>query len=141
MKVLIIDDYEGTAATLQKRFESMGHEADYISDVYQAVEMCKTDEIEQYDFFIIDLYLNGVNGIDIFRMLNEKSLGGKVVFITGCNGTTDIFKIALQTNRPLVMKKFNSKQLIKSLVDGSTSEWATQLMMSKGVSKESILSI
>jgi hypothetical protein len=64
----------------------------------------------------------------------------KVIFITGCDGRTEIFKAALETNRPVIMKKFNSKELINSMEKNDVAEWANEHMRSKGVAKEAILS-
>ena len=133
MKVLIIDDYEGTAVTLQKRFKIMNHDADYISEGKKALDFCNTKEAKKYDCFLVDLYLNGISGIDIYNALKIWGVSDKVIFITGCDGRAEIFQKAVSTKQPVVMKKFNSKDLIHSIEKNDVKAWAIEHMRSKGV--------
>jgi DNA-binding response OmpR family regulator len=133
MKVLIIDDYEGTAITLKRRFALMGHTADCVTDGKKALEICKNKDVEQYDWILVDLYLNGINGIDIFDELKKIGIHNRVVFITGCNNNTDIFGKAAATKQPLVIKTFDTQELVKSLELNNIDLWAKMHMAHRGI--------
>ena len=135
MKVLIIDDNQGTSFTLAQLFKTKGHEADFITDAKKALEFVKAGKASQYDHVILDIYLNGVNGIDIYNALAEKSQQSKALIITGCDERTDIFRRALNLNIPLIMKTFKPREFLENLELGTIADWANAGLRERGVTR------
>lgn len=138
MKVLIVDDHNETACTLAQRFNVMGHDADYLTDVKKVLKLFNTEKISTYDHILLDVYLNGVNGVDLYEDLSTKQLGDKVIFISGCDEKSQIFNKVLNLNIPIVVKMFSAKDLVKSLEDGKIKEWSDSLLERRGIKRSCI---
>lgn len=134
LKICIIDDHELTAFTLSEMFKALGHEARFISSTKEALKAVREGKLESdIDYYIVDLYLNGISGLDVYHELEKSGVGNKVVFISGCEPKDDIFKEALLLNVPLVMKRFNATELVNQLNNGTVREWANEALVKKGI--------
>jgi len=134
LKVCIIDDHELTAFTLSEMFKALGHETEFVSSAQEALKTVQDGRFEPLvDYYIIDLYLNGISGIDVYNELHKMGLSHKAVFISGCEPKDDIFREALMCNVPLVMKRFNAMELVNHLNNGTIRDWANEALDKKGI--------
>ena len=136
MKICIIDDNSNTALTLAIFFKSRGHEADYISVAYEAMDAVKSGELDEYDKIILDLYLNGISGIDLYNELTSRGQGEKVIFISGCDERSEIFLHALSfENVPMVVKTFDCNELLNRIEQDTVKEWGDELLEQRGIKR------
>jgi CheY-like chemotaxis protein len=136
LNVCIIDDHEPTALTLAEMFIVLGHEANYVSNAYEALRAVQQEKFEpEVDYYIVDLFLNGISGIDIYTELEKKGLGHKVLFISGSKPKEDIFAQALTCNVPLIMKRFSAIELVNNLNNGTIVQWADEMLIGRGISR------
>lgn len=133
LKVMIIDDCEKIGYSLSELFDIKGHKASYMCNAQKALEFAQSTEADEYDYILIDLYLNGVTGVDVFQALAQRELGCKAVFVSGCNPQNDIFQKAIACKIPIVVKKFNSLELIDNLEKGTIVEWTRKNLADKGI--------
>lgn len=126
MNVLIIDDNLPLSFMLSQWFEFKGHTADFETDPYKALKKIQQDDIEKYDYILLDLLLNGINGMHIFEAIKEKKQEQKVIVISGCDSQTEIFQKAVEANLPIVIKTFSPEKLVKYLEEGDLSKWTTK---------------
>lgn len=125
LNIYIVDDYRPMASTLAKLFEILGHKADFETSAEKAKQCCsKPEQVKNYDYILLDIFLNGINGIDIYKELKSIGMAHKVVFVSGCDSQDDTFKQALITGQPVIMKKFNPKEMILALQSGKIQDWA-----------------
>ncbi len=78
-KLLIIEDDERFAETLEAEFRDRG---------YEVLAVCNLSELRalrntSVDFAIVDLRLRGDYGIDAIPIIREKSPDAKIVVLTG----------------------------------------------------------
>ncbi len=133
INILIIDDNKETARNLQQYFTLRGNQADSIFDAKEALKMASSKKVETYDYVLLDLYLNGINGLDVYKALENKGLEDKVIFISGCDENSDIFGKVLAMDVPLVVKTFSANAMLKAMIDGSVSEWANDQLSARGI--------
>lgn len=136
MIVYIIDDNKGTSFTTALWFQKMNHEAIYISNAQEAFDLIKQKKYKPFDYILLDLYLNGISGLDIYEELKNQKLEDKAVFISGCDVHSEIFLKALKCDSPIVLKKFDSKELIKHLEKGTIGEWSEELLHLRSVKRQ-----
>ena len=68
MRVLLVDDYDASARTLQKLFERSGHEAIVVNNASQAL-----DAVKHFipDVVVTDILMPGMDGYDLAKALRE----------------------------------------------------------------------
>lgn len=125
LNIYIVDDYYPMVSTLSKLFEILEHESHFETSAEKAMSFCLNPEnIKECDYILLDIFLNGINGIDIFQEIEKHGFAEKVVFVSGCDSKDETFKQAVQTGRPVVSKGFNPKDLIVALENGKIEEFA-----------------
>lgn len=123
MRVLIIDDNLLLSFMLSEWFDFRGHIAEYETDPYEALKKVKSMNFEDYDYILLDLLLNGISGLDIFKVIKERGFADKVVVVSGCDKNTEIYQKAVAENLPIVVKNFKPEELVTSLEEGTIQEW------------------
>lgn len=79
-KILIIDDEDGVRKTLRKIMEREGYEVDTAESSEAALQLLKK---VYYDTIITDIYLPGMNGIELLKRIREHDPDIPVIVITG----------------------------------------------------------
>ena len=77
-KILLIDDYEPTAITLQFLCESAGHDCTYETSGKKALALGTTD----FELILVDIHLPHTSGIELSPLLREKWPHAKIVGYT-----------------------------------------------------------
>ncbi|MBZ8176871.1 response regulator [Corynebacterium poyangense] len=107
-KILVVDDDPAISEMLTIVLESEGFEAIAVMDGAQAVPVF---EQEQPDLILLDLMLPGMNGIDICRMIRQRS-SVPIVMLTAKTDTVDVV-LGLETGADdYITKPFKPKELI-----------------------------
>ena len=79
-KIMIIDDEREIAMTHKSFFGRRGFDVRTTGDGDEALNMIKDDEP---DLVILDLKINGLQGQDVLKILQEKYDHIKVIIVTG----------------------------------------------------------
>lgn len=79
-KVLIVDDETNMADSLQDILEMEGYEAVTAYSGEEAIELAK---MQEFDCFILDIKMPGINGVDVFQAIKKFQPGPRVIFMTG----------------------------------------------------------
>ncbi|MDY0098267.1 MAG: response regulator transcription factor [Bacteroidales bacterium] len=85
MKILIVEDEPKVASFIKEGLKENGFEADIAHDGLSAEKMAREDK---YDFFIVDIIIPGINGIELCRKLKQMNPMVPVLILTAL-GTTD----------------------------------------------------
>ena len=85
MKILIVEDEPKVASFIKEGLEENGFEADIAHDGISAEKMAAED---RYGFFIVDVIMPGISGIELCRKLKQMYPVVPVIILTAL-GTTD----------------------------------------------------
>ena len=80
VKVLVVDDEESICETLTWMLEKDGHEVISVMDFQEAVEKIRVND---YDLYIIDIFLPGKYGLDLVKLIKKLERDGIVIIMTG----------------------------------------------------------
>jgi len=116
MKVLVVDDFLGTAKVIKFMFEKSGLNTDIALNAKDAIELINHNK---YDYVLLDIIINGdrENGFYIYSYLKGNNFLGNVIFITGCDEKSD-FALQAQEFAPVVFKEFSIKKLAEDIKKG-----------------------
>jgi DNA-binding response OmpR family regulator len=86
--VLVVDDNRDAAETLGMLLETLGHEVRLVHDPAQALEAAR---VREFDAFILDIGLPGMDGYALARELRAHTHGSGAIFIalTGYGSADD----------------------------------------------------
>ncbi|MHA1266264.1 MAG: response regulator [Candidatus Helarchaeota archaeon] len=80
LRILIVDDEEAIRSTLTWTLEKEGYKVDSSCDF----ESAKTAiEENDYDLYIIDIFLPGKNGLDLIKHIKTLGKEGLIIIISG----------------------------------------------------------
>ena len=79
-RILCIDDHEDSAEMLRLLMADEGHEVAIANSVRHALELVHTDS---FDLYVLDRRLPDGTGIELCRMLSEKTPHVPCIFYTG----------------------------------------------------------
>jgi signal transduction histidine kinase/DNA-binding response OmpR family regulator len=110
-KILVIDDEPGVRALLEKVLTQSGHSVDTVSDAGKALD--KLGAGETYDVILTDVRMPGMNGIELYSRILEKTpaMKNKIIFITGDVMGLDIKAFLTQNNLSYLAKPFDTPLL------------------------------
>lgn len=80
LKVLLVDDEEEFAATLEERLRLRGIEAEYVSDGGRAIERVRE---KNFDVIVIDVMMPGIGGIEVLKNVKAIEPRARVILLTG----------------------------------------------------------
>ena len=86
MRVLLIDDEAELVSTLAERLSIRGIDADWVCSGKDAL---KKIEEASYDIAVVDIKMPKIGGIQLKRMMSERSPGMKFIFMTGHGSEAD----------------------------------------------------
>ena len=93
--VLIVDDEPSVLESLSGLFQQNGYLTSTAADGHKAIEQFK---IRAYDLVVMDVLMEGMNGLDAVRQIRQMSPHQKVVFHTGYPGDFPEHKIVPEYN-------------------------------------------
>jgi len=111
-RILVVDD-EPTARDIMKRALAMdGHVVDEAPDGQAAWEKIQTQE---YDRVLLDLKMPGMNGLELFGLIqtSKSALAPKVIFITGDTTSADTYLFLNNVGNQHIAKPIHLEDLRK----------------------------
>ncbi len=103
MRILLAEDETAIANFIKEGLEEEGFAVDVAGNGRQALEMA-LDYIDEYDIFLLDWMLPGVNGIEICRSIRKENKVVPIIFLTA-KDTVDDTVFALETGANDYLKK------------------------------------
>jgi DNA-binding NtrC family response regulator len=79
-RVLIVDDDEDLCSQLAEAMQNEGFKVNYESDPYEAKRLI--DKLH-FEFALMDYKMQGITGLDLLKIIKEKSPSTKVFLISG----------------------------------------------------------
>jgi DNA-binding response OmpR family regulator len=129
MKILLVEDEPSVASMMLKGLTEKGYSVSVAPDGNLALQMALDG---QYQLFIIDVMLPGMNGIELCRTLRQKGMETPVLMLTAL-GTTENIVAGLDSGADdYVVKPFRFAELearIRSLLRRSMPDLTTPAEM------------
>jgi DNA-binding response OmpR family regulator len=88
MRVLVVEDEEKLARTLQRGLEREGYAVDVVLDGTQALTRLRVNH-EDYDLAVLDVMLPGVDGLSVCRRLRADGVALPILMLTARDATAD----------------------------------------------------
>jgi CheY-like chemotaxis protein len=109
-RILVVDDEQTVRDVVKRVLTKEGHKIETADDADEAL---KKIERKKYNLILVDIKMPGMNGVELFKRIRkiDKSLAGKVVFITGDIMSADTEKFLSETKVSHISKPFNAGQL------------------------------
>jgi len=79
-KILLVDDDSGLCRELAEILRDEGYEVCDTSDSWRAAQFIND---ENYDLFLFDYKITGLNGAELTRLVKGKDPSGKVFIVSG----------------------------------------------------------
>jgi DNA-binding NtrC family response regulator len=118
LEILVLDDEKIVCTRLRPALEKEGYRVETFIDSLQAKQRL---EEHRFDIVVTDLRMADIDGLELFRFINEKWPGTKVIIISGF-ATVELTREALQAGvSEIVSKPFKISQL-KDIIDKVSSE-------------------
>jgi DNA-binding response OmpR family regulator len=109
MKILIVEDEPKVASFLKKGLEENNYEAEVAYDGLMAEKLVRSN---QYDLFILDIIIPGINGLELCRRLKLINSNIPVLMLTAL-GTTDDKIIGFEAGASdYLVKPFEFRELL-----------------------------
>lgn len=99
-RICVVDDDVDFANFLTQYIESQGLQTQCF---FSAEDFLKASRIEDFDFFIVDLVLPGLDGVDLISMIRARNAAG-ILVVSGRLGP-DAFICALSAGADMVLNK------------------------------------
>jgi CheY-like chemotaxis protein len=106
MRILLVDDYDASARTLQKLFERSGHETIVANDSSQALAAAKAFVP---DVVITDILMPGMDGYNLAKALREDdTLSARIVGLSAYTSSADDPRsqyLDVQLQKPIAFRR------------------------------------
>ena len=109
-RILIVDDEVDTCANLSDIFADLGYHVDTAHDGPAALKLVDANQL--YDVALLDLRMPGMDGLELYRRIKEKS-AGTIALIVTAYASSDTAQSALAAGaRKIVSKPVNIASLL-----------------------------
>lgn len=109
-RVLIVDDEADTCANLCDIFCDFGYYVDTANEGFAALKLIETQPF--YDVVLLDLKMPGMDGLELYRRIKEKS-AGTVALIVTAYASSDTARSAIAAGaRKVLSKPVNIAELL-----------------------------
>ncbi len=86
MNILLVEDEQGVAGFIKKGLEEEHYSVDLAVNGEEGLALATS---RQYDLFILDVMLPGINGIDLCRKIREQAIQTPVLMLTAKDSVRD----------------------------------------------------
>ena len=87
MKILLVEDEAPLAGMMHKGLTEKGYDVSVAADGNSALKMMMDNE---FNLFILDIMLPGLNGLELCRQLRKNKINGPVLMLTALGTTENI---------------------------------------------------
>lgn len=115
-RILIVDDEADTCENLSDIFSDFGYQVDTAQDGQSALELI--DQRPFYDVALLDLRMPGMDGLELYRRIKQKSAGTVAVVVTAY-ATSDTARSAIAAGATRVLSKPVDISALLALVQAS----------------------
>ncbi|QTL52731.1 MULTISPECIES: response regulator transcription factor [Priestia] len=120
INILIVDDHPAVAQGTKFILEQNGKvKAHIINDPFEVLENISENE---YDIVILDLHMPGLNGIDLAKLINQKSKA-KIIIYTGYD-VENYFNLLIESGVIGFVSKASSANGLINAVNGALNDEA-----------------
>lgn len=115
VKILIVDDSGFSRSMISKELCYMGIENQQIWQACNGDEAIKEMQLRQFDLFILDIVMTGIDGVTVLKEVKKKQPNAKIVICSGCN-SDDLIKGIVQLGiDAFIVKPYNTEIFKKVL--------------------------
>jgi CheY-like chemotaxis protein len=118
-KVLVVDDDLSIGAAIKMILNGEGHHAVHAQDANIGVEMFESC---QFDLVIVDIFMPGINGLEVITSVRGRAANIPIVAISGLrfrgalNRGPDFLHMAIAAGATVGLRKpFTSRQLVAAV--------------------------
>lgn len=86
MKILVVEDDEGTAVFIAEGLRERGHESTVASDGREGYERASAD---RFDVIVLDRMLPKLDGLSVVALMRRDGVSTPVLFLTNLSGIDD----------------------------------------------------
>ncbi|MBA4373955.1 MAG: DNA-binding response regulator [Thermodesulfovibrio sp.] len=86
MNILLVEDEQGVAGFIKKGLEEEHYSVDHAVNGEEGLALAMS---RQYDLFILDVMLPGINGVDLCRKIREQAIQTPVLMLTAMDSVKD----------------------------------------------------
>ncbi len=115
-RILIVDDEADTCENLSDIFSDFGYQVDTALDGQSALDLI--DQRPFYDVALLDLRMPGMDGLELYRRIKQKSAGTVAVVVTAY-ATSDTARSAIAAGATRVLSKPVDISALLALVQAS----------------------
>ena len=110
--ILVVDDDEAVGKVLAALLSQAGHQSTWVGSAEAALA---TLEKREFDLVISDVRMPGLSGMDLLKLLRQKSPDLPVVLLTA-HGTVQMAVEAMRDGAAdFMLKPFNREQLLSAI--------------------------
>jgi len=121
-KVLVVDDDQPTRALIVEVLEDEGY---LVRAADNAVQALAAIEAEHLDIILIDLHMPGIDGVGLFRLLDERVLATMpIILMTADNKALQ--ELITQGVKFILFKPFNLDTLLNCVAEALHATHETQ---------------
>ena len=110
-RILIVDDEADTCANLSDIFCDMGYHVDTANDGLEALQLIETNA--RYDVALLDLRMPGMDGLELYRKIKQKSAGTVALIVTAYASSPTAKSVIMAGARKLVSKPVDIGYLLR----------------------------
>jgi len=117
MRILIVDDDQGTGNALGFGLRSMGHEVVTANNGYEALDILGTSNSgeERVELLITDMRMPGMNGLELIQSARELALDIPAILITAY-GSPSLEREIMQVGGCGYMEKPFSPEVLSGMI-------------------------
>lgn len=118
LNILILDDETIVGERLKASLEKEGHLLEIFTSSVSAMERLQE---KVFDIVITDIRMDDISGIEVLEQVRKKSLGTKVIMITGY-ATLEVARESLTKGAfDFIAKPFKIREIKKAIEKASTA--------------------
>ena len=108
MKILLIEDDKVLNQTIAEYLTIKNFK---VTSSYDGEDVLDVIDNQEFDLYIIDIFLPNINGLDLVRHIKEKSMNAPAVIITGSDDISHLEKAFFYGCDEFIKKPFHLKEL------------------------------
>ncbi|PIK15025.1 response regulator [Halobacteriovorax sp. JY17] len=118
-KVLIVDDDKNFCESLSLEFKDLGHQ---VSLAYSIADLEEIEELELYDWAVVDLRIGTDNGLEVVDLLKKINSGIEVIILTGFGSISTAVEAVKRGAKQYLSKPVQFEEILENFEGDSLSK-------------------
>lgn len=114
MKILVIDDEDSSRVVTGALLDLLGHETVMAESGEEGLHILAT---EPFDLILLDLYMQGMNGLEVCEKIRKRNKRIKIVLMSGSINIKDLEQYVGKYSILKLVQKPIKTNLLKDLLD------------------------